>query len=229
MHVADITNVTTVISAFVIRTRTFYLVQFTGNIGEGDYAVWVSLNYALHHPGTECGEASNRTAFSVTNLWANPVDGKWDGTLADHGGLITKREEPPGSGKFAYLSDLTLINEGDDTLDPFAALEDHAPAGTYQLCLAKFNSSVATSIGANRTNRRQLARGTLTFEFFSNVYVVVHQRPPSQPPPSSPSPSSGKGRRKTRSGRTTRMPRQSGCVLSMRRKLPATLPSIVRP
>ena len=57
-------------------------------VNAGDFAAWISLDYANHHQGTECDEARNRTLFSITNKFSNPVDGEWDGTLPDHGGLV---------------------------------------------------------------------------------------------------------------------------------------------
>ena len=123
--------------------------QFTGDVvEEGDRVAWVSLEYAAEHKGKECDEAFNTSAFSITNSFGNSVDGTWDGTIQDHGGLVEKREEPPGSGNFVLLSDLVLINSGPDTPDALETpLAEHAPAGTYQLCRLPINPSSETKRG----------------------------------------------------------------------------------
>ena len=179
-------------SAFVARARKYYVVQFVGGgVNEGDYATWVSLEYVQRHPGTECDKARNRTEFSVTNQWTNRVDGPWDGVVPDHGGVVEKKEEPPGSGRFSFVSDLVLINEGKDTLNPEAELDEHEPLGTYLLCLARLDAidpggTIVDSVEDALEGRRRLAHESLSIRFFSNVFIVVHQSPPATPPPSRP-------------------------------------------
>ena len=168
------------------------MVQFAGSsVHEGDYATWISLEYVRQHPGTECDEARNTTVFSITNQWANSIDGDWDGTVADHGGKVQAREEPPGSGKYSLLSDLVLINEGEDTSQPFGTdLSQHQPAGTYLLCLssihnmtdAEVDGPVEDAIEGEEMRRRLAASSAVATRFYANVYLVVHQSPPTAPP-----------------------------------------------
>ena len=106
--------------------------RYTGNVVQaGDYATWISLEYANRHPGKECDQAFNTSAFSITNSFGNRVDGAWDGVTEDHGGLVESKEEPAGSGRHVLLSDIVLTNPGPE------------PAAIYLLCLEARNRTGA--------------------------------------------------------------------------------------
>ena len=92
-------------------------------------------------------------------------------------GVAFGQKSRPEAVFLKYFSDLVLINDGPDTIDPLNTdLELHEPLGTYFLCHAPHEMG----------SRRHLTSSEVqpVFYLVENVLVVVTKSPPSMPPPS---------------------------------------------
>jgi len=193
----------------LVKFGTYYILELQGDsVNLNDFIILVQKAYTDDHPGNECGNAWNLTRFSRTNEWRNLVDGPWDGRVQDHGGRIHEEiafNYHTGLNESKMISDLVLINNGTDTLNPLSlSLDLHEPSGTYFVCYGissvNQNSSNARRMLSSRslqstvtpcdTNATQDCNETVSFVFLgNNSWIAVYHDPPSQPPPLPPPPS----------------------------------------
>tara|TARA_B100001741_G_scaffold295152_1_gene277998 strand:- start:3607 stop:5523 length:1917 start_codon:yes stop_codon:yes gene_type:complete len=187
-------------NAAIVQTNTYYILELRGSgITVGDYIILVSKNYTDSQPdGAECNNVWSDSEFSRTNEWRNLVDGPWDNTTQDYGGQIhteMRYDTVTGTMIEVKISDLVLINDGPDTINPLnTSIENHQPQGTYFICYGvnQGNSSrrrmTSTSDICDPINTTYPCLN-ITFVFLGeNSYIVAQHYPPSSPPPLSPPP-----------------------------------------